>query len=354
VLDSGSRAGSIAQVVSVVLCVAAITAFVQLASNRKASQPPAPVALNEPAAKLPAPEEKTSEPRPMALAEPTQAPAPPQIDRAAVGQAEAELDAASRDRARADARASAMARRLSVATTRAATDAARARKLAFLVRDPSTRIAQASTRGGFLKGERDKIQKELTALRQLPRPKSESILSKAPVARPAFGNEYHFELWRNRITFIDLDRLMDLMRHDAQIRIRMSDRSPALSNKIGPVGAFSFEYELVRAVPGSMEELLERKSVHFELSGWELLPESENRGETFEATRGPLSEFSRAINRLNPEHSTITLWVYPDSFTLFRQIRDQLTERGFSVAARPLPKGMTIRGSSMGTRSAAQ
>ena len=73
-----------------------------------------------------------------------------------------------------------MARSLSVATTQAATDAARARKLAFLVRDPSTRIAQASTRGGFLKGERDKIKKELSTLRQLPRPKSESILCKAP------------------------------------------------------------------------------------------------------------------------------------------------------------------------------
>ena len=205
-----------------------------------------------------------------------------------------------------------------------------------------------------MKGERDKIQKELGALRQLPRPKSASILSKAPVAKPAFSDEYHFELWRNRVTFINLDRLMDLTRNDAQIRIRMSDRAPALSNKIGPVGAFSLEYELVRAVPGSMEELLERKSVRFELSGWELLPESDNRGETFEATRGPLSEFSRAINRLNPERSTITLWVYPDSFTLFRQIRDELTERGFSVAARPLPKGMTIRGSPMGTQSAAQ
>ena len=147
---------------------------------------------------------------------------------------------------------------------------------------------------------------------------------------------------------------MELTRADAQVRIRMSDRSPVISNKVGPVGAFSLEYELVRAVPGSMEELLARKSVRFELGGWELLPESDIRGETLESTRGPLSEFSRAINRMSPDRSTITLWVYPDSFTLFKQIRDELTERGFSVAARPLPAGMTIRGSPMGTQSAAQ
>ncbi len=222
------------------------------------------------------------------------------------------------------------------------------------MRDPSTRITQASTRGGFLRGERDKVQKEISSLRQLPRPKSVSILSKAPVARPASGNEYHFELRRNRITFIDLNRLMELTRADAQIRVRMSDRSPAVSNKVGPVGAFSLEYELVRAVPGSMEELIERKNIRYELSGWELVPESATRGETYESTRNPLSEFSRTISLLSPERSTITLWVYPDSFTLFRQIRNDLTEHGFTIAARPLPEAMTIRGSPMGTQSAAQ
>jgi hypothetical protein len=353
--EPSPRGHSIAQVASVLACVVAITLYVQLGNGRKA-KPLAPVA-QEAVASVPSPPKAPSETEPdpvpsAATVEPP--PAPKEIDRAAVAQAEAELDAASRDRARADERATAAARRLSQATGQAALDAARARKLAFLVRDPSTRITQASTRGGFLRGEREKIQKEISTLRQLPRPKSVSILSKAPVAKPASGNEYHFELRRNRITFINLDRLMELTRADAQIRVRMSDRSPAVSNKVGPVGAFSLEYELVRAVPGSMEELIERKNIRYELSGWELVPESDVRGETYESTRNPLSEFSRTINRLSPERSTVTLWVYPDSFTLFRQIRNDLTEHGYTVAARPLPESMTIRGSPMGTQSAAQ
>ncbi len=349
------RRHSIAQVASVLACVVAITLYVQL-GNRGKGKPSAP-AVPEAVAGVPSALKEKSEPEPgpvpsAAAVDPPAA--PKEIDRAAVAQAEAELDAASRDRARADERATAATRRLSQATGQAALDAARARKLAFLVRDPSTRITQASTRGGFLRGERDKIQKEISTLRQLPRPKSVSILSKAPVAKPASGNEYHFELRRNRITFINLDRLMELTRADAQIRVRMSDRSPAVSNKVGPVGAFSLEYELVRAVPGSMEELIERKNIRYELSGWELVPESDVRGETYESTRNPLSEFSRTINRLSPERSTVTLWVYPDSFTLFRQIRNDLTEHGYTVAARPLPESMTIRGSPMGTQSAAQ
>ncbi len=217
----------------------------------------------------------------------------------------------------------------------------RARKLAFLVRDPSTRIALASSRGGFVRGEREKIEKEMSTLRQLPRPKSASILSKSPVARPAVSDEYHFELQRNRISYINLERLLQLTKADAQVRIRMSDRLPMISNKVGPVGAFSLEYELVRAVPGSMEELLERRSIRFRSQGMGAGSRVGQPGRELRIDANPISEFSRAVNRINPGRATITLWVYPDSFLLYRRIRDELIERGFSVAARPLPDGMS-------------
>jgi len=354
---------ALAQLASVVIGIAAITLYIQLgpfnknapqwrlsSSTERRPDPPDAPAVGESGAGI------ESEAAPEEMARDQAVPVaqePPPLDRAAVSAAEVALDAASRDRARADHRAAELARRLSQLTGQAALDASRARKLAFLVRDPSTRIAQASSRGGFLRGERTKLEKELTTLRQLPRPKLTSILSKSPVARPADGDEYHFELRRNRITFINLARLLDLTKADAQVRIRMADRLPAISGKVGPVGAFALEYELARAVPGSVEELLERKS-YFNFRGWELVPESESRGETYESTRNPLSEYSRAINRLTPGRATVTFWVYPDSFSIYARIRNELVERGFSVAARPLPEGMTIRGSPMGTQSAAQ
>ena len=138
----------------------------------------------------------------------TPAPPPPGPDPAKVAAAEKALDAASGDRARADGRAADAARRMARAANQAALDALRARKLAFQVRDPSNRIAQAVARGGFIRGERDKLAKEVATLRSAPRPKSVSILSKSPVARPVADDEYHFELRHDRITFIDLDKLM--------------------------------------------------------------------------------------------------------------------------------------------------
>jgi hypothetical protein len=361
--DKGdARRRAFGQLSSVVIVVLAISAYVQLAPRRDVTPTPViKVAVDQSAPAKVNEADPTSEPIEAPEAEvkavppaPASLPAPA-LDRGAVALAEGVLDAASRDRARADARAAESARRLALASGQAALDASRARKLAFLVRDPSTRITQAASRGGFLKGERDKIEKEVSTLRQLPRPKSTSILSKSPVARPTAGSESHFELRRNRVSYIDLERLLEMTKADAQLRIRMSDQLAAITNKVGPAGSFSLEYELVRSVPGSVEELIASKAMRrYDLRAWEIVPEFENRGETYEATKNPISEFSRSINRMNPGRTTITMWVYPDSFTLYRRLRNELVEHGFSVAARPLPDGMTIRGSPLGTQSAAQ
>jgi hypothetical protein len=48
------------------------------------------------------------------------------------------------------------------------------------------------------------------------------------------------------------------------------------------------------------------------------------------------------------------MWVYADGFPLYRRLRDELHARGFLVAARPLPEGMTIKGSPSGSLSAGQ
>ena len=130
--------------------------------------------------------------------------------------------------------------------------------------------------------------------------------------------------------------------------------APGLINsQVGPVGSFSLSYILGRANAG-IDELIQRQSIRFDLKGWEIVPESEQRGETYEATRNPVSQYARAVNRLSPGRSVVTFWVYPDSFSLYRRLRAELIAGNFSVAGRPLPEGMTIRGSPMGSASAAQ
>jgi hypothetical protein len=276
-----------------------------------------------------------------------------ELDRAAVARAEAALDAASRDRARAEARLADAQRLLSAATIEAEAAAATSRKLAYRLRDPSAQIARVSTQGGFLKAERDRLKEEVAALRHAPRPKAKSLVDRNPVAKPSGGDEYHFEIRHNRVTFIDLERLLNLVKSDAQLRVRLAENSRSIESHVGPVGSFSMDYVLRRS-PMGVDELIERRGFSFDLRGWELIPEYEGRGEPYETTRQSFSEFARTINRLNNERATITMWVYPDGFALYRKLRDDLHARGFLVAARPLPEGMPIKGSPSGSLSAGQ
>src|SRR5262249_13325931 len=138
-----------------------------------------------------------------------------------------------------------------------------------------------------------------------------------------------------------------------QLRVRLAENSRSIESRVGPVGSFSMDYVLRRSAMG-VDDLIERRGFSFDLRGWELIAEYEGRGEAYEATRQSFSEFARTINRLNNERATITMWVYPDGFALYRKLRDDLHARGFLVAARPLPEGMPIKGSPSGSLSAGQ
>lgn len=314
--------------------------------------PPTPALAKVVEPPLPAP----SSPKPRKTKRPPRpTTAAPMLDRAAVEKAEISLDQASRERAHADARLAEAERALQAATLQAATDLARSRSLASKVRDPSARLSAATAKGGFLKGERDKLKTELAALGRVEQPKAKALLAKSAVAKPTNGAEYHFELRGDRVSFIDLDRLVEMVKTDARIRLRSGVQRGRLGATVGPVGSFSLRYELGRSLPQSLSDMLETsRESSYNLLGWEVLPEANNRGETFEATRASASNYARAIHRLSPGRDTVTMWIYADAFPLYRRLRDELQARGLLVAARPLPDGTAIRGSPSGSVSAGQ
>ncbi len=143
---------------------------------------------------------------------------------------------------------------------------------------------------------------------------------------------------------------MDKVKTDARVQLRLAATSSRpIGGEVGPVGAFTIRYKV-----GRMDDGTGGRVVSYGLLGWEIVPNRPNRGETFESAMGPASDFARALVRLDPARDVVTMWIYPDGFPLYRRLRDTLHERGFRVAARPLPEGMTIRGSPDGSASAAQ
>jgi hypothetical protein len=93
--------------------------------------------------------------------------------------------------------------------------------------------------------------------------------------------------------------------------------------------------------------------VRITLSEWQLQPEPDLDTETVEEALQPGSNFIRALRSADADAS-LTFWVYPDSYELFRKVQKYAHAVRFVVAARPLPFGVQIAGSPQGSRSAGQ
>jgi hypothetical protein len=340
--DSPVRVVANLVVLLLTLTAIGVVGFVRI---QRPAPPPLPPLASSPPAAEPKPEP------PLAQIEPAPAPT---LDREAVARAEAGLDAARRERVRAESALAEARTQAALAAEEALHDLSASRSLPSRVRDPSSRIASAQARVRRLSAERDRLQADLAAVDGTPRPRRKALVDQSPVAKPADGEEYHFEVRRDRVAFIDLDRLLDRVKSDVRLRVRLNNSLRPFEANVGPVGAFSIRYEMGPVLPETLSDALLARGSTFSLRAWEIIPESAGRGETFETALQPASEFARAVNRLNPARSTITMWVYPDGFDLYRKLRDRLHARGFLVAARPLPDGMPIRGSAAGSVSAGQ
>ena len=86
----------------------------------------------------------------------------------------------------------------------------------------------------------------------------------------------------------------------------------------------------------------------------ELIPVQAVFGEPVEVALAAGSQFMQYIKRTVPDTTTVTIWVYPNSFDEFRQFKTTLFSMGYACAGRPLPEGLYISASPHGTKSVRQ
>jgi hypothetical protein len=209
------------------------------------------------------------------------------------------------------------------------------------------RTAQAAALTvGELQRRQQKLMEDIRAVEQLP-PLSHVLRYQTPVSRPVHSEEFMFECREGRVSFIDLaalqseiQRAMDRNGQLLKTRWQVGDVTPA-------VGPFRLHYTLERergmmdaVLPGAAPEA--NAGFRYGLSHWTVEPVAPIRGEALPAALGKDSEFRRLVDSLDAEQAVVTFWVYPDSFALYRQLRDYLHERDLVVAGRPLPMGMAI------------
>ena len=112
---------------------------------------------------------------------------------------------------------------------------------------------------------------------------------------------------------------------------------------------------VVEAQPlSALDEIRQGGSkVRIGLAQWEMVPESDLISESAEEALRAGSKFLQVVRRAAAE-TTLTFWVYPDSFELYRRLTQFAHDEEFTVAARPLPFGTSIAGSPRGSKSAGQ
>jgi hypothetical protein len=181
------------------------------------------------------------------------------------------------------------------------------------------------------------------------------LVHRSPLSKSVEMQELHFELLGDHVSFIDLAGLMDRVRTKCRAMEAELRAGGGATSEVGPVGPFRLRFTMAREDLRFSESLFYAgSSFNARLMEWQLIPSQDPRGEPVDEALQGDSQFHRVLARNPSNMYATTLWTYSDSFSSFRRIRDHLTDRGYVVAARPLPLGIAIRGSPTGSRSIAQ
>jgi hypothetical protein len=199
-----------------------------------------------------------------------------------------------------------------------------------------------------LESELQASQSELQRAKNAPPPVAELKHYMTPISRTVFGKEIHFRLCDHRIAYLPMDELIERAKTEIHAEGTSASELTDHVHIVGPFGGFTMEFTM------TMEPGPDRGQYAISLKESRFLPAPGQIGETTDDALRPDSEFNRRLNTLDRQQTTVTIWVYPESFPDYRRINDELYRLGFGIAARPMPVGMPIGMSSRGTRSAAQ
>ena len=176
-----------------------------------------------------------------------------------------------------------------------------------------------------------------------------------PISREVDGPEAHLMIANGRVVFVPLEEILEQLRSQIKRQAyKLSDQSE-LSDTIGPVDGFRLRYTIERHdVAPDGPHGTGRGGSYARVEQWTLVPVTDDLGEPVRLALQQGSDFRHTLSKILPGRTTITIWVYPDGFDAFREIRKELYRLGYSIAARPLPPGTPIGGSPDGSKSAAQ
>jgi hypothetical protein len=209
-----------------------------------------------------------------------------------------------------------------------------------------------------LRSRCQKVLAEIKLVEETPAPKK-LLRYRTPISRPVQSEELFFECQHSRVAFIDIASLLKEVHDHLTEKEQLLRSTWEVHDVTSIMGAFRLRYSLERE-RGMLDFSMRNASpvgdrgFRYSLTGWEVEPVTPLRGETAEAAVLDASEFRQIVDGVDPQLTAVTFWVYPDSFSLFRRLRDFLYQRDVVVAGRPLPSGTPIMSTPQGTISRGQ
>lgn len=205
-----------------------------------------------------------------------------------------------------------------------------------------------------LDGELVKVESRQQALEDEAAPVTELKHDATPVSQVIQGKEYHLRLHRNKVSIAPIDELVDRIKSQVERRKEWIARHGVHEGIVGPIDGYSMTYRVRKQRPTLAEEL-RYGGTAFRIAAerWELTPGYNIQAESAEEAVRPGSRLIDFLANLEPQAS-VTVWVYPDSFDLYRTIQQMCHDRGITIAARPLPAGTAIAASPNGSKSLGQ
>jgi hypothetical protein len=175
-----------------------------------------------------------------------------------------------------------------------------------------------------------------------------------PMARTVFGTEVHFRLQGGRLAYVPWHEIVEQMKADAPQHVQKLRTSPRVELSLPVNGGFAAKYILRRAEVQMQTKVGVATQGLVELEKLWLIDAEPNLGQPLAAALAPNSEFRSRLAANKPQQTTVTVWVYPDSFDDFHTLKAELFKLGYLTAARPMPATHPIGGSPDGSRSSAE
>jgi hypothetical protein len=169
-----------------------------------------------------------------------------------------------------------------------------------------------------------------------------------PIASTVFSQEVHFRLTGGKLVYVPMDQLVNKMKQDWQLIAERKTEFNTSRDTIGPIGNFRLQYELETSIAAGS-----RRQIRFKR--FALFPVVEDAGEPTEvALSNPTSHWNAVLKNLNPAQTTVSIWVYPDSFSDHAMVKKWLYDNGYKMASWPLEFGRLISGGPDGLKTSAQ